>query len=116
MSRDRERFGLETLPAYDSAAEAELVTATADVDHDDFIRGIRFIYAVKALHNTHHTHALSSYLHATGAMSYADFFTGFADFVQGHPDHPYTDFCNRSIDEVRYARNTWATRPAPPQS
>lgn len=102
MYRNREKFKLKTLPAYDSAAEAELVTQTAQVDYEDFKKGIWFIYAVKALHNTHHTHALSSYLHATGAMSFSDFFTEFAAFAAQKPDHPFSAFCLQSIEEVRY--------------
>src|SRR5215469_920546 len=48
----REELGLVTRPAADGISEARIVIWTQQVDEDEFAEGMRYFYAVHALHNT----------------------------------------------------------------
>lgn len=100
--KNRDAYRLATRRAADDAGEVEIITETADVSHQQFREGVWFIYAVKALYNTHCLVTLSAYLHHQRLMSYADLFTAFAEFCQTRPEHPFTRFCQKSVDEIRY--------------
>lgn len=98
----RGELGLVTEQIDDAVGEVEVVVRTKQVSHEEFKEGMRFFYALHLLHNTRSLYTTAGYLNKTGAMSYADLFTAFADFCKRHRDNPVVDFCESSIEGHDY--------------
>lgn len=100
---NREGFGLHTRPAGGGVAEAEIVIGTADVSVEEFAEGMRFFYAVHALHNTRALRLVAKYLRGRGITTYAELFTGFVDYWRTRPaTDPFAGFVERSIERADY--------------
>jgi hypothetical protein len=96
-------LGLVTREVGGSASEAGIVIATGQVSEADFARGMRYFYAVHALHNTRSLRAVSRYAVSRGLAGYAEIFSGFADFWAARPaDDPIATYVERSIAQAAY--------------
>lgn len=98
-----QNLGLVTRTAGGGIAEAQVVIATEQVAEDDFAEGMRYFYAVHALHNTRSLRAVSRYLSTWSKASYAEIFSAFVDFWRDQPpDDPIVSYVDRSIREADY--------------
>lgn len=100
--KQREEFGLLTKAVADDAAEAEVVVGTADVTNEEFHEGMRFIYAFLALYHTRSLQHLCRYLHDEQIMGYDDLFSAFNRFCMAHAEHPFSKFCEQSLENTAY--------------
>lgn len=101
MYHQKEELGIVTRSVADKAAEAELVVATNELTYDEFKDGMRYFYGVLALYNTRATKRLAAWLHENELMSHAEFFDGFVEYCQAHPN-TFTAFCEESIANDNY--------------
>jgi radical SAM superfamily enzyme YgiQ (UPF0313 family) len=99
----REELGLVTRPAGGGVAEAQIVVRTREVDAEEFAAGMRFFYAVHALHNTRSLRAVARHLVRRGVLSYAELFSAFAEHWRARPaGDPIVEFVERSIRDAEY--------------
>jgi hypothetical protein len=99
----REELGLVTRPVGGSTAEAQVVIRTEQVNESEFAEGMRFFYAMHALHNTDCLRMVSRYLVRLGTIRYADLFDGFVDYWRSVPsDDAIVEFVERSIRDAEY--------------
>lgn len=98
-----EDLGLVTRAAGGEVAEARVVVATKQVSEDDFAQGMRYFYAVHALHNTRSLRTVIRYLSKESKAGYADLFSAFADFWLKQPaEDPIVTYVERSIRDADY--------------
>jgi hypothetical protein len=103
LYQEREELGLVTRPTADGVSEAQIVIRTRQVSEDEFAEGMRYFYAVHALHNTRSLRAVARHLVRTGQLTYGDLFRAFVGHwrrVSGAD--PIVDFVERSIRDARY--------------
>lgn len=99
---NRDRLGLTTRPAGGDVADARIVIATREASTADFADGMRFFYAVHALHNTRSLRTVAEYLVGAGVTTYAGLFSEFVDYWRSRPDDPLVRFVERSIAAADY--------------
>jgi radical SAM superfamily enzyme YgiQ (UPF0313 family) len=100
---NREALGLVTRPGGDSTADARIVIATQQVSPDEFGEGMRYFYAVHALHNTRSLRAVAKYLTSRGIARHTQLFASFADFWWTRsPDDPIAGLVERSIRDALF--------------
>jgi B12 binding domain len=101
--QNRDGFRLRTRPAGGGVAEAEIVIGTADVSVEEFADGMRFFYAVHALHNTRALRLVSRYLSRQAITTPAELFSGLVDYWRARPvADPLAGFVERSIQDAWY--------------
>lgn len=101
--RAREDLGLVTRPAGGGVAEAEIVISTQDVTVDDFAEGLRYFYAVHAVHNTRSLRTVGKYLSGKGITTYPELFSAFVDYWRTlSTEDPIVEFVERSIRDALY--------------
>lgn len=98
----RDRLGLTTRPAGGDVADARIVIATREASEADFAEGMRFFYAVHALHNTRSLRTVAEYLVGTGVTTYAALFSEFVDYWRTRPEDPLVRFVEKSIANADY--------------
>ncbi len=99
----RDDLELVTRPAGGDIGDARIVIATQDVSEAEFAEGMRYFYALHALHNTRTVRAIGRYLSRKHAISYGELFSAFADFWREQPaDDPIVSFVERSIRNAEY--------------
>ncbi|BAL90188.1 hypothetical protein AMIS_49680 [Actinoplanes missouriensis 431] len=100
---NREKLGLVTRPAGGGVAEAQIVIATEQVSTDEFAEGMRYFYAVHAVHNTRSLRTTSKHLVGKGIVTYPELFSAFVDYWRTLPaDDPIVDYVERSIRDALY--------------
>lgn len=100
---NREQLGLVTRPAGGGVAEAQIVVETKDVSADEFVEGMRYFYAVHALHNTRSLRATSKHLTGKGIASYPELFSALVDYWRTLPaDDPIVEYVETSINDALY--------------
>ncbi|WP_447041105.1 hypothetical protein [Streptomyces sp. DSM 118878] len=100
---NREKLGLVTRSAGGGVAEAQIVVATDQVTTDEFVEGMRYFYAVHAVHNTRSLRATSKYLTGKGIVTFPELFSAFVDHWRTLPaDDPIVEFVERSIRDALY--------------
>lgn len=99
----REELELQTRPAGGGVAEAEIVIGTKDVPVEQFAEGMRYFYAVHAIHNTRSLRAVGRYLTSRGITTYPELFSAFVDHWRTLPaDDPIVSYVERSIRDALY--------------
>ncbi|WP_405958980.1 cobalamin-dependent protein [Streptomyces sp. NBC_00868] len=100
---NREKLGLVTRPAGGGVADARIVVETEQVSADEFVEGMRYFYALHAIHNTRSLRLVSRYLNAAGKIQYSDLVSAFVDYWRTRPaDDPIVEFVERSIRDAEY--------------
>ncbi len=100
---NREKLGLRTRSAGGDVAEAEIVVATQQVDEAEFAEGMRYFYAVHALHNTRSLRAVGKYLVGKGITTYPELFSSYVDHWRTRSeDDPIVSFVERSIRDALF--------------
>ncbi|SFX93250.1 hypothetical protein OH786_27045 [Streptomyces atratus] len=100
---NQEKLGLVTRPAGGGVAEAQIVIATEQVSADEFVEGMRYFYAVHAVHNTRSLRATSKYLTGKGIVTFPELFSAFVDHWRTLPeDDPIVEYVERSIRDALF--------------
>jgi hypothetical protein len=100
---NRARLGLKTRSAGGGIAEARIVVATEEVSEAEFAEGMRYFYAVHALHNTRSLRATARYLTGSGIVTFRDLFSGLVDFWrQERAGNPIVNYVERSIRNAEF--------------
>jgi tRNA A37 methylthiotransferase MiaB len=103
LYHDAAGLGLLTREAGGSVGEARVVIQTKEVSAAEFAEGMRYFYAVHALHNTRSLRTVSRYLVSQSILGYASLFSAFADFWTTLPaDDPIAGYVERSIRDADY--------------
>jgi tRNA A37 methylthiotransferase MiaB len=103
LYHESDALHLVTRPAGGDIAEARAVIATEQVPEEDFAQGMRFFYAVHALHNTRSLRAVSHYLVRHSLASYAGLIDEFVRFWRELPTgDPVVSYVERSIGDGDY--------------
>lgn len=103
LDRSAGELGLVTRPVGGAVSDARVVTATSQVSERDFAEGMRYFYAVHALHNTRSLYAVERYLVKAGALGYGDLYSAFADFWRDHcAGDPVASYVEKSIGDADY--------------
>ena len=102
LALKRYEYGLVTIYDPDPCSEAEIVIQSNEVDADAYLEGIRFVYAVTSLYSLRAFWCLGRYLSSRGIMEYGDLFRAFVAFAWQNPSHPWTAFCERSIQSLEH--------------
>jgi len=98
-----EQLGLVTRPAGGDVAEARIVVGTGHATPADFAEGMRYFYAVHALHNTRRIRATARYLAQAGIASYRELLTALAELWRDEPTgDPIAEYVERSIRDADF--------------
>ncbi len=98
-----DELGIVTRMTGGDVGEARVVIGTKEASEEDFVKGIRYFYAVHALHNTRSLRAVSRYLVRRSGISYQDIFSDFVEFWHRQPaDDPIVSYVERSIQNAEY--------------
>jgi putative methyltransferase len=103
MSTLREEYQLVTASDPDPCSEAEIVIGTSEVDRVAYHEGIRTAYAVTAIFSIRGLVMLGRYLRHHG-YSYLELLQTFIAFSKEQTQHPYTRFCEDSIQRFEQHR------------
>jgi hypothetical protein len=100
---NREKLGLVTRPAGGEVAEAQIVIGTEQVTPDEFAEGMRYFYAVHAVHNTRSLRATAKYLTGKGITTFPELFSGMVEHWRGLPeDDAIVSYVERSIRDALF--------------
>jgi radical SAM superfamily enzyme YgiQ (UPF0313 family) len=102
LSKERDKWQLETIDVPDDNTEAEIVLSTATVTRQECEEGHRFYYATHALYNARTLGCLARYLANERGIRYRDFFACFADYYRGHPDSVIGRFVEGAVRDSSY--------------
>lgn len=97
MYKRREELGLVVSSVDDGFGEAEVVTSTSSVSHEQFKMGFCYFYSAFLLHNIRGLHKVAAYLSREGIVAYETLFSQFADFWFTVNGCPVVDFIKESL-------------------
>ncbi|MBI1873312.1 MAG: hypothetical protein HYS05_05390 [Acidobacteria bacterium] len=100
LNDKRQEYGLVTVQDPDPNSEAEIVVQTTEVDASAYQEGCRYTYAATGLYTMRGLRCLARYLDDCRRVSFAELFRAFVDFWQRTPGHPWTVFCETSIQSL----------------
>jgi tRNA A37 methylthiotransferase MiaB len=93
-----DELGIVTRPTGGDVGEARIVISTQEASAEDSAEGMRYFYAVHALHNTRSLRAVSRYLVRRSGVRYPDIFSAFMEFWHRQPaSDPIVSYVERSI-------------------
>jgi len=81
---NRDKLKLVTRPAGGEVAEAQIVIGTEQVTPDEFVEGMRYFYAVHAVHNTRSLRATAKYLTGKGITTFPALFAAMVEIGRAH--------------------------------
>jgi B12 binding domain len=101
--RRRDDLALITRAAGGAVGDARIVVGTEQVSEAEFAEGMRYFYAVHALHNTRSLRSVGRYLTAQSVVSYAELFAAFVEFWRAQAaDDPLVSYVETSIANADY--------------
>lgn len=102
MADEREEFGLVAVRDPDPNSDAELVVGTKTVDHEDYLRGLRFTAHVTTLLSCYALRHVARLLEERHDVPADRLIDAFGEFCDGVGPNVYVDYVNDATSSIKF--------------